>query len=362
MRSPLSRSRRDTIRKRLLAWYAQGRRDLPWRKTRDPYRIWLSEAMLQQTRVETALPYYERFVERFPDLRALATADMEDVLREWAGLGYYARARNLKRAAELVVRDHGGSLPRSADALRALPGVGPYTVGAIRSIAFDQRAALVDGNVRRVLARLLAEPALADAETWSIARELVPVRAPGDFNQALMELGARVCTPLAPKCPVCPLRRVCRAAAAGEPERYPAAQPRAKPRRVALVSGIVSNGTRLLMLRRPEHGLLGGLWEVPTTEGRSADTLARQLRERTGIETRPGAGLGRVQHLLSHRSLDVRVVELERTGGRLRGRGTGRWCGRAALAALPLSTLMRKVLSLRSDGPAAPVAPTRPSA
>ena len=187
MPTSFPRARRDLIRRQLLAWYRSAQRDLPWRRTRDPYRIWLSETMLQQTRVDSVIPYYERFLERFPDVQALALADEQDVLRAWSGLGYYARARNLKRAAECIVRDHAGELPRAAEQLAALPGVGPYTVGAIRSIAFGERAAVVDGNVARVLSRLLAAPELAPAHLWRIAAELVPRAAPDQFNQALLD-------------------------------------------------------------------------------------------------------------------------------------------------------------------------------
>ncbi len=345
---PFSRSRRDTIRRRLLEWYDRSRRDLPWRRTKDPYRIWLSESMLQQTRVETAIPYYERFLTRFPTLRALAVADEQDVLLEWAGLGYYARARNLKRAAEQVLREHGGRVPRDADLLAALPGIGPYTSGAIRSIAFDEPAPIVDANARRVIARLLAEPALSESDTWAKAQELVPRRDPGRFNQALMELGAMVCTARTPTCPTCPVRRSCRAARLGDPERYPAPKAKKPPRELALVSGFVRRGPKLLMLRRASAGLLGGLWEIPTEAGKSVAPLTEALLGRTGLRTCPGKWLGGVRHQLSHRLLDVRVLELELVGGRLRrtARGEARWCGPSELAKLPLSTLMRKILPL----------------
>ncbi len=315
--------------------------------------------MLQQTRVDTAIPYYERFLARFPTVQALAAADEHEVLREWAGLGYYARARNLKCAAELVVRDHGGAVPRTAHELGALPGIGRYTSGAIRSIAYGQRAASVDGNARRVISRLLAEPALSDAQTWAMAEELVPRRDPGRFNQALMELGATICTPRSPDCPACPLRRGCGAARAGDPERYPAARAKQPPRQVALVSGILHHRGRLLMTRRPSAGLLGGLWETPTATGRRAQGLVAELRARTGLETRPGSQLGRVRHLLSHRALDVRVQELELVAGRLRAsaRGEARWCAPGDLEELALSALMKKILALVPPATAAAAAP-----
>jgi len=302
--------------------------------------------MLQQTRVETVVPYYERFLARFPTLNALAVADEEDVLRLWAGLGYYARARNLRRAAEAVAREHGGELPRDAQALASLPGVGRYTVGALRSIAFGERAALVDGNVRRVLSRLAGERALSDAAAWRLADALVPEKQPGDWNQALMELGATVCTPRKPACLLCPVAADC-AARGRDPERFPA--PRRKPKAAVVhaVAGVLERRGRLLVLRRPSHGLLGGLWELPTAEGRDPDALVAAVRARTGLTVAAGAELGRVRHLFTHRDLRLEVVTLEPRGGRLARGREARFCGAAELEALPLSRLMKKALALR---------------
>jgi A/G-specific adenine glycosylase len=323
-------------------------RDLPWRHTRDPYRIWLSEAMLQQTRVGTVIPYYDRFVERFPTLEALAVADEEQVLKEWAGLGYYTRARNLKRAAEVVLRDHGGEIPRDERTLRALPGVGAYTAGAIRSIAFDQPAPIVDGNVRRVLARLFAQRSPEPSQTWSLARSLVPGDRPGAFNQALMELGATICTPRAPACPRCPLRRTCAARARGEPGGFPAPKERRAPRQVRAVCGIVEKGAAILMVRRPARGLLGGLWEVPSSDGESVAALLESIRNRTGVSVERAEHLGTIEHLFTHRALRLDVFRLERRVGRLRSRegSEARWCTRSERGNLALSRLMRKTLDL----------------
>ncbi len=346
----LPRASRDLIRRRLQAWYRSAQRDLPWRRTRDPYRIWLSETMLQQTRVDSVIPYYERFLERFPDVQALALADEQDVLRAWSGLGYYARARNLKRAAECIVRDHAGELPRAAEQLAALPGVGPYTVGAIRSIAFGERAAVVDGNVVRVLSRLLAAPELAPAHLWRIAEELVPGAAPDQFNQALMELGATLCVPRSPACPRCPLSGCCAAWAMGRPEAYPAPRPKPKPREVEAISGLLERGggrpRALLLLRRPSKGLLGGLWEIPSVAGDRPQALVASLRERTGLRARAEGELGRVRHIFSHRALTLRVVRLSRPSGRLRPGSDARWCSPSELQGLPLSALMKKTLRL----------------
>ncbi len=336
------------MRRELLAWYREKQRDLPWRRTRDPYRIWLSETMLQQTRVETVVPYYERFVARFPDVESLAVADEQDVLREWAGLGYYARARNLKRAAERVLSEHGGQLPRDPDALAALPGVGRYTVGALRSIAFGERAAIVDGNVKRVLARLLAQPALAEHELWALAGELVPSGRPDQFNQGLMELGATVCMPRAPGCAACPLAHSCAAAAEGRPEAYPARSPRKPAREVEALAGVLQRGSQLLMVRRPSRGLLGGLWELPSSEGADPTLLEDALAVQTGLCVRTLGECGSLRHVFTHRALTLRIVSLEKTGGRLRpGLGSDvRWCSRVERRSLPLSTLMKKALRI----------------
>jgi A/G-specific adenine glycosylase len=347
----LSAARRADLRIRLLDWYGRHRRDLPWRRTRDPYRIWLSETMLQQTRVETVIPYYERFAARFPDAASLADADEQEVLKLWEGLGYYSRARNLKRAAVSLVRDHGGALPRDPEALAALPGIGRYTQGAIRSIAWDEAVPIVDGNVRRVLSRWLARPALSEREQWELAAQLVQGERPGDFNQALMELGATICTPRNPRCLLCPVREPCAAVATGRPEAFPAPRPRAAPREVQAVAGALRRGGRWLLLRRPSRGLLGGLWELPSGDDEHA--LLAELASRTGLRAGAGSELGSVRHVFTHRALALRVIALEPRGGRLRRdcAADARWCTRAQIDALPLSRLMHKAIALLGGGP-----------
>jgi A/G-specific adenine glycosylase len=304
--------------------------------------------MLQQTRVETVIPYYERFLERFPSVEVLATADEQDVLREWAGLGYYARARNLKRAAETIVRDHGGRIPRDSESLRALPGVGRYTTGAVLSIAFGQPAAVVDGNVKRVLSRWTADPDLGLAQTWALAEALVPASRPDDFNQALMELGAMVCTPRGPRCGACPVTRLCRAARSDDPEAFPRPRKRPKPRPVSALAGIVERRGRVLMLRRPSSGLLGGLWEPPSVEGSDVGELIGAIAERTGLHTGAPKRLGTLQHGFTHRALTLTLLRLEPEAGRLRAveGESARFCGPEQRAELALSTLARKTLRL----------------
>jgi len=343
------------LRRRLDAWYLENARDLPWRRTSDPYRIWLSESMLQQTRVDTVIPYYERFLARFPTAQALADADESDVLKEWAGLGYYSRARNLKRAAEQIVRDHGGQLPSDAEQLSKLPGVGPYTVGAIRSIAFGQAAPLVDGNVARVFSRWLAEPEMSSRQQWQLAEQLVPSEHPERFNQALMELGAMVCTPKLPKCGACPVREQCEARQLGTPESYPKPRKRASPKPVRAVAAVIERGSRplrRLVVRRPSRGLLGGLWELPSFELGSFDSLEAAVRERTGLRVEVGRELGVVRHVFSHRTLTLVLKHcspLDRRATAPPPLSTSddmeaRWCSDADLAELPISRLMQKVL------------------
>jgi A/G-specific adenine glycosylase len=305
--------------------------------------------MLQQTRVETVIPYYERFVARFPDAASLADADEQEVLKLWEGLGYYSRARNLRRAAISIARDHGGALPRDPDALSALPGIGRYTLGAIRSIAFEEPAPLVDGNVRRVFSRWLAAPSPSERELWALAEALVPGERPGDFNQALMELGATVCTPRKPGCPDCPVREHCAAARSGRAERFPAPRARPAPRPVHAVAGALERTGRWLMVRQPSRGLLGGLWAFPSAESEGA--LASSVREHTGLRVRPGRELGLVRHVFTHRDLSLRLISLEARGRARRGDGEQlRWCTRASLDELPLSRLMHKVLALLGGG------------
>jgi len=348
------------LRRRLLSWYDANRRDLPWRRTDDPYAIWISESMLQQTRVETVIPYYERFLARFPDARALAEAELEEVLELWTGLGYYSRARNLHRAAGVLVRDHGGTLPDAADALRALPGVGRYTAGAVASIAFDRPEPVVDGNVARVLARLhgIAEDVGASATVrrlWDEAASLAEGPRPGDLNQALMELGATVCTPRRPHCEACPLERRCTAHREGDPEALPVKARKPRPRPTRAVAGIVSRRGRWLAVRRPAEGLLGGLWELPGGEPlpgeEPSSAMVRTLRERAGLSVPGVDALGEVEHVFTHLRLTLHVFRCKPPTGRVRLRGLDahRWLAPDDFAALPQGGATRKALALAAE-------------
>lgn len=294
----------------LLAWYDAAKRDLPWRRTRDPYRIWVSEVMCQQTRVETVIPYYERWMAAFPDVLALAEADRHAVLSLWEGLGYYTRARNLHDAAKEVASRHGGRIPSDPDAFRALKGVGPYTAAAVMSIAFGHPLAVLDGNVMRVVAR---HAGIADdirlpktrqglqdiAQTW-----LDPTR-PGDFNQAVMELGARVCTPRKPACGACPLSGSCEAFRTGIAGSLPYKSPAAKVPHHRIVVAILNDESgRVLITKRPEDAMLGGLWEFPggkVEPGESDEAaLSREIREELGVEIGGLTAFHTLRHAYSH--------------------------------------------------------------
>jgi len=345
------------VRRALLSWYRKARRDLPWRRSRDPYQIWVSETMLQQTRVETVIPYYERFLARFPDLHSLATADTDDVLGEWAGLGYYGRARNLQTAARQVVEEWGGEMPDDVEGLRSLKGVGRYTAGAVASIAFDRPAPVVDGNVARVLTRLLeiredVRSAPVMRRLWEEAEALARGRSPGDLNQALMELGATVCTPRSPLCQACPIATHCRARESGDPEAIPVKRPRAKPKRLEAAAAFLERRGKALAVRRPPRGLLGGLWELPGGELRDQENpeegLARSIRERVGLTLSGTEELGTVRHVFSHRVLHLHVYRARGVSGRVRlaGFDAHRWLPRDRLAELPQSAVMGKALRL----------------
>ncbi len=310
------------LRRSLLGWFRANARDLPWRKTRDPFRIWVAEIMLQQTRVEAVIPYYERFFAMFPTVEALAEADEQALLVIWAGLGYYRRALNLHKAAQTLVKRTGGEgvqWPRTAEEWQKLPGVGRYTAAAIASIAFDQPVAVLDGNVKRVLARLFSvdEPigsSEGDKLLWELAGTLLTPEAPGDHNQALMELGSRVCLPKHPRCDACPMRSYCLAFAEKRTSLLPkrvAKKP--VPHRVAVAAWIEREGM-LLLARRPDDGMLARLWELPgglIEEGeKDEEALRNLLRERYGLRGEIGEQLCTVTHTYTHFTLTLRVYRV----------------------------------------------------
>jgi len=348
------------MRRALLRWYRRSARALPWRATRDPYRVWVSEILLQQTRVETALPYYERFVDALPTVDALAAAPLDRVLRLWAGVGYYGRARRLHEAARVVVRERGGRFPSSSDEWQRLPGIGRYTAGAMASIVSGEPTPAVDGNVKRVLARLYGIEASIDAgptqaDLWRRAALLVARRSPGDFNQAMMELGARVCTARRPACAACPLRRWCVAWRDGLQDRLPVRSARRPVPRVDAVGGLVCEEDRCLLVRRLPTGLLGGLWTLPGGELRRGenhgDALRRHLRAMLGVEVEVGKRLAAVRHEFSHRRLRIHVYRCQLPGPVGLGGGEMlRWVSRGRLGRYAMAAVDRKVLAAALPG------------
>lgn len=324
------------FRRLLLRWYGQSRRDLPWRATRDPYRIWLSEIMLQQTRVETALPYYEAFLKRFPDTAALAAAPEAEVLALWSGLGYYSRARNLQRAAKDIAK--AGSFPDRHEQLRALPGVGDYTAAAVASMAFDLPFAAVDGNVLRVLARIFDDAGdigspLVRRRFRLQAQEILDPRHPGDFNQAMMELGATVCLPRNPRCVACPVHTQCGAYAAGRTTELPVRLQRRQSKSESLSVAVVSRGGLVLMRRRPDGAArMAGFWELPYTADLPGLTNIRHQ--------------GAFRHTIVHTVFEVEVF----TGVLQRAPWGTHWMD-PAHHAVPLTTISRKALKLAAPGP-----------
>jgi len=304
--------RRPSLVRALLLWYARNRRDLPWRSAPpdngsvDPYAVLVSEFMLQQTQVATVVPYYFRFLAALPNLAALAASSERNVLRLWQGLGYYSRARNLHAAARKILAQFDGQIPRSVQDLQTLPGIGRYTAGAIASIAFDQRAPILDGNVARVLCRL--EKVRADPRRpatvrrlWQLAEQILPVRHCGQFNSALMELGATICTPRQPNCPICPLRRFCRAAAAGLQQTIP---PPRKSRPAPILARwtiCVHRRDRWLLERRPRTGRWAGLWQFPTIEAPHAQPTSQSIGPAIGLRIASLRKIGQIRHALTHR-------------------------------------------------------------
>lgn len=331
------------VRGPLLNWFERHQRPMPWRQHRTPYRVWISELMLQQTRVDQVIPYFERFMDRFPDVQALADAPLDEVLKRWEGLGYYARARNAHAAAR-VVRDRcAGRFPDSVDGLTQLPGIGSYTAAAVASLAFGRDAAVVDGNVVRVISRLLAwalpgRSASSIRSVQTVVDRLLPKGRAGLFNEAMMELGATVCTPRQPNCRLCPLRRVCAGFREGDPLRFPTAMPKvAIPHRQVGAAVILGRDQRILIAKRKAESMLGGLWEFPgggVESGESvADCIRRELHEELGLSARIGPHLITVRHAFSHFTMDLHVHWARIIRGRPRALGCDeiRWVRREEL-------------------------------
>lgn len=299
---------------RLLTWYDEAQRTLPWRGEKDPYRVWISEVMLQQTQVETVIPYFTKWVTRFPSVQSVAEAKLDDLLKIWEGLGYYARCRNFYKACKLVVAEHDGMVPGRWELFRALPGVGDYTAAAVLSIAFYKPYPVLDGNVKRVMARLLAFGAEVERGSRLFHQRLnewSDADRPGDFNQAMMELGSQVCRRNDPHCFECPVASICLGHCEGDPTAYPVVpQKRRRPHRT-IVAGVVWRDGKFLIQRRPEEGLLGGLWEFPGGKVERGESLhaalVREIEEETGLVTTPSRKVGSVDHAYTHFSITLHL-------------------------------------------------------
>jgi A/G-specific adenine glycosylase len=349
---------RESLPARLLAWFDQNRRPLPWRRNRDPYAIWLAEVMLQQTQVATVIPYFERFLTAFPDIASLAAAAEQDVLRLWEGLGYYRRARDLHAAARLLVERHSGQMPREVAAVAELPGMGPYTRNAVLSQAFDLRLPILEANSQRVLSRLFGrrdDPRTTPARQWlwAAAEELLPEQRAGDFNQALMELGALVCTPTAPACDRCPLAGDCRGRASGTPEMFPERMPAQAITEVSELALVIRRAERVLLVQRPANATRwANLWEFPHAEIAAtepvADAITRLARELVGLNVRPGPEVVTLKHGVTRFRITLTCHEAAWVAGEFASDfyTAGQWLTVAELAAHPVSAPQRRLATV----------------
>jgi len=343
------------IQTNLLRWFEKNGRDLPWRKTRDPYAIWVSEIMLQQTQVATVIPYYQEFLRSFPTVRHLSKADLSEVLKVWEGLGYYSRARNLHRASEIVVHHFRGKIPDNLKDLLSLPGIGRSTAGAILSFAYNKEAPILDGNIKRVLSRLFAisgSKAKTEKILWGISESLIPKGHSNPFNQALMDLGSMLCIPKDPQCLRCPLRHLCKAKASGTPERYPSKVAKKKIPHITAISAVIQKDGRVLLNKRPPNGLLGGLWEFPNWKIEEKRRLRLRLRLRNHIKKEMGMNIeveesiGVFHQTFSHFKLTLHVYHCQA----LNRKGNGKWVRIKSLYSLPMSRLQRRIAeTLRTD-------------
>ena len=329
------------LRRSLLRWFSRSKRPLPWRGTRDPYAIWVSEMMLQQTTVTTVIPYYERFMKRFSDLASLAGSEEDEVLALWSGLGYYSRARNLRQAARQILETHGGRFPRDVETAMTLKGVGRYTASAVTSMAYGTPAAVVDGNVLRVLSRLHAVRDLTESDAQAKAQSLLSTRSPGAWNEAMMELGAMVCTPRGPRCEACPIASSC--LGREDAEHWSAVKPRRPSIPTVLEMALVKHGDKVLLIRNPEGGLMGGLYELPhgglPRKAAPMETLRDRYRGRLRIE--PDVAVT-FRHAITHHRIEARVFGAQLTARS--GLSGASFHGIREALALPLGGLTRKAL------------------
>jgi A/G-specific adenine glycosylase len=338
----------------LLDWYAQHGRSLPWRGHPDAYAVWVSEIMLQQTRVDTVIPYFARWMERFPSITALAAASEQEVLQTWEGLGYYSRARNLHKAARLLILEHDGRLPASVKTLQKLPGIGKYTAGAICSLVYRQDEAALDGNIRRVLARLFnveipAKSTAGEAELWRLARLHIPPGHAGDYNQALMDLGASICTPRSPQCLLCPVQTFCQAYQLGIQEQRPVLDKRQPVPHYIVTAAVLQRDGSVLIARRPSSGLLGGMWEFPGGKVEAGeelvDGLIREICEELGTSILVGEPFGVYQHAYTHFTVTLHAFRCTLEGAEPRALQASelRWVTPGELDAFPMGKIDRQI-------------------
>jgi A/G-specific adenine glycosylase len=344
------------IQTRLLRWFEKNGRNLPWRETRDPYAIWVSEIMLQQTQVLTVIPYYQKFLKSFPTVRHLAKADLSKVLKVWEGLGYYSRARNLHRASQMVLNHFQGKMPSNLRDLRTLPGIGKYTAGAILSIAYNKEAPILDGNVKRVLSRLFAisgNPVRGKTEDllWHLSESLIPKGFASPFNQGLMDLGSMVCTPKDPQCSRCPLHRLCKGKASGKPEEYPSRVIKKKIPHIGAISAVIEKKGKVLLSQRPPKGLLGGLWEFPNWKSEGKRGLRFRLRnyikKEMGINVEVKKFLGVFQQTYSHFKLTLHVYQCQSSNSNKNKKD--KWIPIKNLDQLAMSRIHRKIANSISN-------------
>ncbi|MDP2972001.1 MAG: A/G-specific adenine glycosylase [Deltaproteobacteria bacterium] len=340
------------IQTKLLQWFQKNKRDLPWRKTLDPYAIWISEIMLQQTQVNTVIPYYNHFLKTFPTIRYLAKANLSKVLKVWEGLGYYSRARNLHQASRIIANHLKGKIPKTPKDLLSLPGIGRYTAGAVLSIAYNKEAPILDGNVKRVLSRLFVvsgHPKKTEEILWPLSESLIPKGSPGAFNQALMDLGSMTCTPKNPNCLGCPLKNLCQGYLSGKPESYPLRSVKKKVPHIEAIAAVIQKDGKVLIHQRPPHGLLGGLWEFPNWRIERKKDLKEYLRQKVkrqiGLIVKCKEPLGSFKQTYSHFKLTLHVYHCQVVDG-IRN---GKWIPIRNLHQLPMSRIYRRIANALSD-------------
>lgn len=340
----------------LLHWYSKEKRILPFRDIDDPYKIWLSEVMLQQTQVETVIPYFERWIETYPTLESVANEQQEKLLKMWEGLGYYSRCRNFHKATQQVVDQHKGIIPNSFEEFRALPGVGDYTAAAVLSIAFHKPFPVIDGNVKRVMARRLGLRQLTNRNMSRIQRSLkmaIPDSYPGDFNQAMMELGARICTPKNPNCGICPISKLCKAFMSGSPESYPFPVKKRKVPHYTIVAGLIWRNNKFYIQKRGPKGMLAGLWEFPggkVENGESLpEALQREMKEECGVTPKILKKIGTIKHAYTHFSITFHGYHCEENGSTIQEQKESTWISPKEISQFPFPKANHKIFSLLEE-------------